>query len=241
MAQFPVLANGVLERYPLVRSMSMRGAITRFADGSTQRYPLQARLEQFQLRWSRITEEDRDTILTFWTQQKGAFGTFQIEIDGVLYSDCKFPADTLDLTEEAEKLWTLQLNVIQNLPVKSTMETLGQFPLLGWGVGFDLGYSVQYAYRTIINENQLTGRRRTAVGRPSLIRTWTLPYNTLLRSDVDELETHFHAAGGRWKSFAFKNPLGEVVPKAIYGQDDLVINYTGPTTFSTNVVIEEAL
>jgi hypothetical protein len=241
MAQFPVLTNGVLERYPLTRSMSMRAQVTRFAAGNSQRYPVQTRMEQFQLRWTRLTAVDRDIILNFWNSQKGAFGDFSIQIDGVLYDNCTFLADTLDLTEEAEKLWTLQLNVGQEVPVKVTLGTLGAFPLVGWGVGFDIGCTMNYAYRTIVNANQLTGKRGTAIGRDAFIRSWTLPYGVLLQADVTKLENHFHAACGRWKAFAFKNPLGENIAKAIYGQDDLVINYSGPGTFSTSITIEEAL
>jgi hypothetical protein len=241
MALFPVLTNGVLERYPLTRSMSMRANVIRFAAGNTQRHPLQARLEQFALRWTRLTRADRDIILNFWNLQKGAFGTFSIKIDGVNYDDCFFANDTLDMTEEEEKLWTLQATVGQELPVKTAIGTPGPFPHLGVGVGFDLGCTLHYSYRTIVNENQLSGRRGTAVGRTAPIRTWMLPYNVLVKADVDNLENHFHAACGRWKAFAFTNPMGENIAKATYGQDELVINYTGPSTYSTNISIEETL
>lgn len=101
MASFPRLHTGAVTQYPSSRRLQASTCVTRFVDGSEQRFrELRVPVQHWILRLDRINDEELNAYREFFATNDGQLGSFTFvdPWDGTEYPDCSFDMDSVELT-----------------------------------------------------------------------------------------------------------------------------------------------
>ena len=117
MASFPLLKTGTAAQYPFVSQTQFATDIVRFLDGTEQRfrrYPTP--LRRWTVRLDLLDEAELSASLEFFRTQRGASGTFSFTdpVDGTVYADCSFAADSIRTSLDAAGRCTTTVAIQQN-------------------------------------------------------------------------------------------------------------------------------
>ncbi len=99
MATFPRLKTGAVMQYPGHRSTLFRTHVSRFVDGSEQRYrEFPTELKRWLIRLDLMTEGEVAALEQFHVSMQGRAGEFEFEDpwDGSVYTKCSFEIDEAD-------------------------------------------------------------------------------------------------------------------------------------------------
>jgi hypothetical protein len=116
MPSFPTLSSGsmrvttalgsnALMKHPSQIQTTFMTKVIRFVSDDEQRWPVQQKLMQATLNYSRMNGYDTSLVREFFYSQKGSYvntswsNTFDIVIDGVTYAYCVFDQDEFVATE----------------------------------------------------------------------------------------------------------------------------------------------
>ena len=119
MASFPRLKTGVIAQYPVTRQSRFSTVVTRYLDNSEQRYRDQAGLRR---RWvvalSRLNESEAATLMNFFVQQQGRFGSFDFDDPwtGTTVTGCRFEQDRLSVNAKGEFDLSAELTIVGPTP-----------------------------------------------------------------------------------------------------------------------------
>ena len=97
MPQFPSLNTGALAQYPLGRSTSYRTVVTRFVDGTQQRFrEMNSPLKRWIVQLEKLNSAEAGVLEEFFYDQQGRSGTFSFTdpVDGIEYPNCVFEEDS---------------------------------------------------------------------------------------------------------------------------------------------------
>jgi hypothetical protein len=100
VAAFPALKTGAVAQYPSERSVMHSTVVHEFVDGSEQRSRLYGSvMRRWVIRLERLDEAELFGMEKFFVEQGGAAGSFLFTDpwDGVVYADCSFEGDEVDL------------------------------------------------------------------------------------------------------------------------------------------------
>lgn len=98
MAEFPKLKTGVVAQYPAMRETEFATRVQRYVDLSEQRYRERT---SSRMRWSielsQLTDTELGTLVRFFEQQRGRFGSFDFEDPWTetVVTGCRFEQDRL--------------------------------------------------------------------------------------------------------------------------------------------------
>jgi len=116
MNEFPTLKTGAVLQYPAGKRLQHATRITRFLDGSEQRFrDFAAPVQYWAIRLDLLTEAEMRQIQDFHEAKQGQFGSFSFvdPWDGTEYPDCSFANDALTLQYQEESQGQMSL-VIRN-------------------------------------------------------------------------------------------------------------------------------
>ena len=105
MATFPRLDTGAVTQYPSSRRASYATSVTRFVDGSEQRFrDLKAPVRRWVIQLANVSPQEAGAIESFFAAMLGQFGSFAFvdPWDDTEYADCSFDQDTLTALTVAE-------------------------------------------------------------------------------------------------------------------------------------------
>ena len=117
MAEFPLLKTSAVTQYPSSRAAEFVTGVLRFVDGSEQRYrQMRQPVRRWLLRLTEVSEGELYEIEDFFASRQGQAGSFAFTDpwDGVVYPDCSFDQDELDLQLIAEDRATATLIIRNN-------------------------------------------------------------------------------------------------------------------------------
>jgi hypothetical protein len=112
MAQFPKLRTGAVAQYPSTREVGAAVHVTRFVDGSEQRFRnIGGLVRRWVVRLHAVDEGELADIRRFFDEQRGRFGSFAFvdPWDGVEYADCSFDMESMTATYRGELRGTTTL------------------------------------------------------------------------------------------------------------------------------------
>jgi hypothetical protein len=115
--QFPKLRTGVVAQYPSVRHIAFRTNISRFLDGTAQRFrDAKGPVHRWVIQMSQITAEEMADIEEFFESAQGRFGSFSFTDpwDGTEHPDCSLDTDSTTAHAAEEWRWVSQLIVRNN-------------------------------------------------------------------------------------------------------------------------------
>jgi hypothetical protein len=93
VASFPTLKTGAVAQYPSDRTQQFATVVTRFLDGSEQRFPQYgAPLLSWMIRLDLLDEAELVNLDAFFLSEEGQSGTFSFTDpwDGTVYPSCSF-------------------------------------------------------------------------------------------------------------------------------------------------------
>jgi hypothetical protein len=115
--EFPKLRTGVVAQYPSVKEIAFRTNVSRFLDGTEQRFrTVKGPIHRWFIQMSQVSAEEMADIEEFFDAAQGSFGSFSFTDpwDGTEYPDCSL--DTVSFVAKAatEWRWASQLIVRNN-------------------------------------------------------------------------------------------------------------------------------
>lgn len=116
MNDFPTLKTGAVLQYPAGKRLECATRVTRFLDGSEQRFrDFAAPVQYWAVRLDLLTEQEMRQVQDFHEAQQGRYGSFSFvdPWDGAEYANCSFAIDLLTLEYQEEARGQLSL-VIRN-------------------------------------------------------------------------------------------------------------------------------
>ncbi len=105
MAAFPALKTGAVAQYPSERVVQFSTVVHEFVDGNEQRSAaFGTGLRRWAIRMEALDENELFRLERFFVEQGGASGSFSFTDpwDGIVYSDCSFERDELELAFEGQ-------------------------------------------------------------------------------------------------------------------------------------------
>lgn len=105
MASFPKLTTDAVTQYPSGRRTSYSTRITRFVDGTEQRFrELNSPVRRWVIQLAKISPTEAGVVESFFISMQGQFGSFAFvdPWDEVEYPDCSFDHETLSAIGLAE-------------------------------------------------------------------------------------------------------------------------------------------
>jgi len=116
MNEFPKLKTGAVLQYPAGKRLQYATRVTRFLDGSEQRFrDFAAPVQYWAIRLDVLTEQEMLQIQDFHEAKQGQYGSFSFvdPWDAMEYPDCSFASDVLTLQYQEEGRGQVSL-VIRN-------------------------------------------------------------------------------------------------------------------------------
>jgi hypothetical protein len=113
MAEFPKLKTGVIAQYPVVRESRFQTIVSRFVDGSEQRYrDHRGGRRRWIVRLSQLDEGELQALGEFFSEQQGRLGGFDFEDPwtGNVVANCRFDEDEWSASSEQE--WDRRTQVV---------------------------------------------------------------------------------------------------------------------------------
>lgn len=117
MNEFPELKTGAVLQYPAGKRLQFATRVTRFLDGSEQRFrDFAAPVQYWSIRLDLITEQELAQIQELHEAKQGQYGSFSFvdPWDGVEYPDCSFASDLLELQYQDEAQGRVSLLIRNN-------------------------------------------------------------------------------------------------------------------------------
>lgn len=114
---FPKLRTSAIAQYPTTNSVRFENQVVRFLDGAEQRYrDSSGPLHQWEIRLDQLDESEMAAVEQFFAAHQGSFGNFAFTDpwDGLVYPNCRFSSDALELLAEAEMKGQTSLSVVEN-------------------------------------------------------------------------------------------------------------------------------
>lgn len=115
--EFPKLRTGVVAQYPSVRELAFRTNVSRFLDGTGQRFrTAKGPVNRWFIQMLQVSAEEMADIEEFFESAQGCFGSFSFTDpwDGTEYPDCSLDTDSLVTKAATEWRWASQLIVRNN-------------------------------------------------------------------------------------------------------------------------------
>ncbi|HYI96457.1 MAG TPA: DUF2460 domain-containing protein [Bryobacteraceae bacterium] len=100
MATFPLLTTGAVTQYPSARRFTYSTCITRFLDGTEQRFrELKHPVRRWLIQLHNLSATEMASIEGFFEQMQGQFGSFTFidPWDEAEYSDCSFDQESFSM------------------------------------------------------------------------------------------------------------------------------------------------
>jgi hypothetical protein len=116
MNDFPQLKTGAVLQYPTGKRLECSTRVTRFLDGSEQRFrDFAAPIQFWAIRLDLLTEPEMRQLQDFYESKHGQYGSFAFvdPWDGTEYPNCSFASDLLTLEYQEESRGQMSL-VIRN-------------------------------------------------------------------------------------------------------------------------------
>jgi hypothetical protein len=113
MAEFPKLKTGVVAQYPAVRESRFQTIVSRFVDGSEQRFrDHRAVRRRWIIHLAQLDESELQTLAEFFSEQKGRLGGFDFEDPwtGNVVPNCRFDED--DWGASSHREWDRRTQVV---------------------------------------------------------------------------------------------------------------------------------
>jgi hypothetical protein len=117
MNEFPQLQTGAVLQYPAGKRLECATRITRFLDGSEQRFrDFAAPVQYWAIRLDLLTEAEMRRIQDFHEAKQGQYGSFTFvdPWDGTEYANCSFASDALTLEYQEESRGLVSLLIRNN-------------------------------------------------------------------------------------------------------------------------------
>ena len=117
MNEFPELKTGAVLQYPAAKRLQYATRVTRFLDGSEQRFrDFAAPVQHWSIRLDLLTEQEMRQIQDLHEAKQGQFGTFSFvdPWDGTEYANCSFASDQLELQYRDEAQGRMSLIIRNN-------------------------------------------------------------------------------------------------------------------------------
>ncbi len=105
MPTFPQLHSGAIAQYPLERSKGFRTVVTRYLDGTDQRFiEFASPVRRWVLKLEKLTSDEAGILESFFADRQGRSGLFAFTDphDGVEYPTCVFEGDSSSMAWESE-------------------------------------------------------------------------------------------------------------------------------------------
>jgi phage-related protein len=117
MSDFPALNTGAVMQYPAQRSVEYATQVLRFVDGAEQRFAgYETSLRRWVIRLEKLSEDEMNRIVRFYSVQAGASGTFSFTDpwDGTVYPSCSFEDDEMTVGLNGENHLKTTLTIRAN-------------------------------------------------------------------------------------------------------------------------------
>jgi len=117
MASFPLLSTGAVTQYPSGRRFSYSTYVTRFLDGTEQRFPeLKQPVRRWLIRMHHLSSSEIASIEAFFEQMEGQFSsfTFTDPWDETEYPDCSFDQEAFSIEAVDENRYRGHLAIRSN-------------------------------------------------------------------------------------------------------------------------------
>jgi hypothetical protein len=118
MSAFPRLKTGAVAQYPATRTATYATEISRFLDGSDQRFAtLGTAATRWVIRLDLLDDTEMSQVCAFFQSQQGRFGTFSFTDpwDNSVHANCSFASDELTLSLVGEAQGRLQVTIQENI------------------------------------------------------------------------------------------------------------------------------
>jgi hypothetical protein len=115
--EFPKLRTGVVAQYPSVKQIAFRTNVSRFIDGSAQRFrAAKSPVYRWVIQMSQISAEEMADLEDFFDSAQGSYGSFSFTDpwDGTVYPDCSLDTDAFASRAATEWRWVSQLILRNN-------------------------------------------------------------------------------------------------------------------------------
>lgn len=119
MSSFPRLRTGAITQYPSARRSTYATNLTKFVDGSEQRFrDLKQPVQTWVIRLHHLSDEEMQAVESFFDAMHGRFGSFSFvdPWDGTEYADCSFNQDTFSVGSAGEGRNNAYLIIRNNTP-----------------------------------------------------------------------------------------------------------------------------
>lgn len=119
MAQFPLLSTGAVAQYPSSRNLIYSTHVTRFVDGSEQRFrEFKQAVRTWTVKMHELSAEEIAAVESFFLARQGEFGSFSFvdPWDGTEYPDCSFDQDAFAAAAFDESRYQGSLIIRNNKP-----------------------------------------------------------------------------------------------------------------------------
>ncbi len=118
MATFPILNSGAVAQYPTSVVFGQSIQVTRFLDGSDQRFPSQGRqYRRWQIKLDLLNESETSQLEAFFTAQQGEYSMFNFPdpISNQNVPNCRLGAtglvnDFVGVDNASSTLWVIETN-----------------------------------------------------------------------------------------------------------------------------------
>jgi hypothetical protein len=117
MAAFPQLRTGAVAQYPSQKEIAFRTTVTRFIDGTEQRFrAAKGPTPRWLIRMSQVSAQEIAILEDFVESVQGQFGSFSFvdPWDGTEYPDCSLEADEFAANGVSEWRWATSLIIRNN-------------------------------------------------------------------------------------------------------------------------------
>ena len=114
MASFPTLVSGQVSMTPFSRGLEFVTTVYKFKNFSEQRTSDRGERARFVITVTNANGYDVSNLRTFWRSAKGSFdATWDITVDGTLYSGMAFEDDDFDAVEGKAERYSVTLKAFQ--------------------------------------------------------------------------------------------------------------------------------
>ena len=117
MVTFPRLSTGAVTQYPSGRRLQYATSVTRFVDGSEQRFrEFKGPAKSWAVMLHKLSASEARAVELFFLQMQGQFSSFSFTDpwDGTEYGDCSFDQDTLSAVTRSEATTQSHLVIRKN-------------------------------------------------------------------------------------------------------------------------------
>jgi hypothetical protein len=239
MAAYPTTAP--IWRAPLIRSMEFQTGIATGRNGTEQRWAIHPGKETWTLNYPSLSLTERDTLLTLFTGQKGAYDqTLTFTLNGTTYTGCYFDSDELSFVESFPGQYAGKVKLAQAARVADSGTLPTDFPALDTGAPLQRPYTHARSFDTDTVKTE--GNRYAQYKRSGSLRSWSAGGTVITDDEAQDIWDMFCLARGRWGEFAFTDPdSGTRYEHCRFASDQAEWQMQGAGVSSLTVTIQQVV